>query len=91
VTDRSDAELVLESLDDPARFGEIFDRHAETVFQYLARRICPDEASDLLADLFLAAFDARLRYATQFSTALPCLYGIASSSSERGWFRAAGR
>lgn len=36
---RSDAELIIESLDEPARFGEIFDRNAEAVFRYLARRI----------------------------------------------------
>ena len=29
---RSDTELIIESLDEPALFGEIFDRHAETVF-----------------------------------------------------------
>ena len=76
---QSDAELIVESLDEPARFGELFERYAEAVFRYLARRIGPDDASDLLADVFLAAFEARFRYRSNFSMALPWLYGIASN------------
>jgi phosphoribosylaminoimidazole-succinocarboxamide synthase len=86
----SDAELIGESLDEPARFGAIFDRHAEAVFRYLARRIGPDDASDLVADIFLAAFEARVRYATEFSTALPWLYGIASNLLRKHFRRQAG-
>ncbi|HXW81866.1 MAG TPA: phosphoribosylaminoimidazolesuccinocarboxamide synthase [Acidimicrobiales bacterium] len=87
---RSDAELVIGSLDEPARFGGIFDRHAETVFRYLARRIGPDDASDLLADVFLAAFEARSRYASDCLTALPWLYGIASNLLRKHYRRRAG-
>ena len=90
MTGRSDAELIVESLDEPGRFGEIFDRHAETVFRYLARRIDPDDASDLLADVFLAAFEARPRYASDVSTALPWLYGIASNLLRKHFRRRAG-
>jgi RNA polymerase sigma factor (sigma-70 family) len=79
VTRQSDAELMIESRAVPARFGEIFDRHADVVFRYLARRIGPDDASDLLADVFLAAFEARFRYAPEFPTARPWLYGIAAN------------
>src|SRR5947208_3253071 len=87
---RSDAELIIESLDEPARFGQLFDRHAEVVFRYLARRIGPDDASDLLADVFLAAFEARFRYLSDFSTALPWLYGIASNLLRKHLRRRAG-
>lgn len=87
---RSDAELIIESLDEPGRFGEIFDRHAEAVFRYFARRIGPDDASDLLADVFLTAFEARFRYASDFSTALPWLYGIASNLLRKHFRRRAG-
>ncbi len=79
MTGASDPELIVESLAEPARFGELFDRHAQAVFRFLARRIGPDDASDLLADAFLAAFEGRSRYDTDFSTALPWLYGIASN------------
>ena len=34
-----------------ARFGEIFNRHAERVYRHLARRIGPDDANDVLADV----------------------------------------
>ena len=70
---------MIESRDVPARFGAIFDRHAPVIFRYLARRIGPDDASDLLADVFLAAFEARFRYASDYTTALPWLYGIATN------------
>jgi phosphoribosylaminoimidazole-succinocarboxamide synthase len=86
----SDADVIVESLDEPARFGEIFDRHAEVVFRYLARRIGPDDASDLLADVFLGAFEARFRYAPEFSTALPWLYGIASNQLRKHFRRRSG-
>ncbi len=87
---RSDGELIIESLAEPARFGEIFDRHAEAVFRYLARRIGPGDASDLLADVFLTAFEARSRFASDFSTALPWLYGIASNLLRKHFRRRAG-
>ena len=87
---RSDAELIVESLTVPARFGEIFDRHAATVFRYLARRVGPDDASDLLADVFLAAFEARVRYAPDSPAALPWLYGIASNRLRKHYRRRAG-
>jgi phosphoribosylaminoimidazole-succinocarboxamide synthase len=90
VTDPSDAELMRESLDEPARFGEIFDRHADVVFRYLARRIGPDDSNDLLADVFLAAFEARSRFDSEFSTALPWLYGIASNLLRKHFRRRAG-
>ena len=77
-------------MDEPARFGEIFDRHAETVFRYLARRIGPDDANDLLADVFLAAFEARFRYSSDFSTAMPWLYGIAANLLRKHFRRRAG-
>jgi RNA polymerase sigma factor (sigma-70 family) len=81
---------MVESLDEPARFGEIFDRHAEAIFRYLARRIGPDDASDLLADVFLAAFEARDRYGRDYPTALPWLYGIASNLLRKHFRRRAG-
>jgi phosphoribosylaminoimidazole-succinocarboxamide synthase len=90
VIGQSDAELLIESLDEPARFGEIFDRHAGAVFWYFARRIGSDDAGDLLADVFLAAFEARFRYDSDFSNALPWLYGIASNLLRKHFRRRAG-
>jgi RNA polymerase sigma factor (sigma-70 family) len=75
----SDAEVIRESLDDPARFGEIFDRHAPAIFRFLGRRVGPDDGGDVLSDVFLAAFESRQRYDTRVPMALPWLYGIASN------------
>ena len=75
----SDAEVMEESLADAGRFGEIFDRHAQPIFRFLARRIGADDAGDLLSDVFLAAFEARARYDRDRPSALPWLYGIASN------------
>jgi len=79
VTGPSDAELIEESLGDFGRFGDIFDRHAQAIFRFLGRRIGPDDAGDVLADVFLAAFEARGRYDRRHASALPWLYGIASN------------
>ncbi len=68
-----------ESLVDVARFGEIFDRHAQAIFRFLSRRIDSDVAGDLLSEVFLAAFEARMRYDRGRPSALPWLYGIASN------------
>ncbi len=75
----SDAEVIRASLDDPGRFGEIFDRHAQAIYRFLGRRVGPDDGGDVLSDVFLAAFESRQRYDTKLPMALPWLYGIASN------------
>lgn len=79
MTGSSDAELIAESLGDAAQFGELFDRHAQPIFRFLARRIGHDDAGDVLADVFVAAFEARRRYDARNESARPWLYGIASN------------
>src|SRR5437588_12916250 len=78
-----------ESLVDVGRFGEIFDRHAQAIFRFLGRRIGPDDAGDLLSEVFLAAFEARTRYDRGRSSALPWLYGIASNLLNKHYRRRA--
>ena len=85
----SDAALIEESLTDLDRFGAIFDRHAQAIFRFLARRIGPDDAGDLLADVFLAAFEARVRYDGSHGSALPWLYGISSNLLRKHFRRCA--
>ena len=47
---RSDGQLVLLSREDPDAFAEFYDRHAEEVLRYLARRtLDPDVAAELTA------------------------------------------
>src|SRR5437870_5443181 len=82
----SDAQLIAESLRVPESFGEIFDRHAQTIHRYLARRIRLDEADEMLGDVFLAAFESRQRFAMDRESALPWLYRIAAKV-RRHYFR----
>ncbi len=75
----SDAELMVASVEDPPRFGEIFDRHAPTVQRFLVRRIGTDAAEGLLGEVFRIAFESRARFDAAYASARPWLYGIASN------------
>lgn len=75
----SDAEVIRSSFDEPARFGEIFDRHAAVVFRYLVRRVGVDDAELLLGDVFRVAFEKRTTYDGARPSARPWLYGIATN------------
>src|SRR4051794_29176965 len=77
------------SLVDVARFGEIYDRHAHAIFRFLGRRVGPDDAGELLSEVFLAAFEARVRYDRDRPSALPWLYGIASNLLNKHYRRRA--
>ena len=63
----------------PASFGELFDRHATTMFRYFVRRVGPDDADSLLGELFRIAFEKRASFDTERAEARPWLYGIASN------------
>jgi RNA polymerase sigma-70 factor (ECF subfamily) len=76
---RTDAAVIACSLDDPAAFGELFDRHATTLFRYFVRRVGPDDADSLLGELFRIAFERRETFDTERPEARPWLYGIASN------------
>src|SRR5690242_12286544 len=76
---RTDAEVIACSFKSPASFGELFDRHATTMFRYFVRRVGPDDADSLLGELFRIAFEKRDGFDTERSEARPWLYGIASN------------
>src|SRR5579885_267349 len=76
---RTDAELIARSIASPDCFGELFDRHATTMFRYFVRRVGPADADALLGDLFRVAFERRDGYDTERAEARPWLYGIASN------------
>ena len=76
---RTDAEVIACSLESPASFGELFDRHATTMFRYFVRRVGPDDADSLLGELFRIAFEKRAGFDTERAEARPWLYGIASN------------
>jgi RNA polymerase sigma factor (sigma-70 family) len=76
---RTDAEVIASSMTSPSSFGELFDRHATTMFRYFVRRVGPDQADSLLGDLFRIAFERRASFDTARPEARPWLYGIASN------------
>ena len=75
--DPSDAAIIERSVAVPECFAEIFDRHADGVYRYAARRLGQQAAADVMSEVFLAAFRNRRRYDTGRDDARPWLYGIA--------------
>ncbi|MFI6744198.1 RNA polymerase sigma factor [Nonomuraea sp. NPDC050451] len=80
-TARSDTSLIDRSLLEPEAFALVFDRYGGHVHRYLARRVGPTDADDLMSETFLAAFRQRDRFDASRSTtgALPWLLGIATN------------
>jgi RNA polymerase sigma factor (sigma-70 family) len=75
----SDGAVIADSLERPAAFGVIFDRHGSTLLRFLARRVDPSEAEDLLGDVFRIAFERRETFQQDRDSARPWLYGIAAN------------
>jgi RNA polymerase sigma-70 factor, ECF subfamily len=75
----NDAEVITRSRHEPELFALLFRRHAPRIQRYVARRIGPDAAEDVLAETFLIAFDRRDRYDSGRPDARPWLYGIATN------------
>ena len=78
-----DNAAIVDSIDDPASFAVIFDRHFDAIHGYLQRRIGPDLAEELASQTFLVAFDQRARYDPSFPSARPWLFGIANNLLRR--------
>lgn len=81
----SDADVVAHSLHQPDAFAEIFERHFDAVYAYLARRVGVEVGGDLTAEVFLAAFESRRRYDLRRPVARPWLFGIATNVVHRHW------
>jgi RNA polymerase sigma-70 factor (ECF subfamily) len=73
-----DATVVRESHKTPERFGAIFDAYFAEIHAYVARRIGPENASDVVAETFLAAFRKRDRYDPARASVRGWLYGFAT-------------
>lgn len=82
-SETSDARLLKESVRDPDRFGELYDRHSGQLYGYAFRRVGPDVADDVVAETFLAAFRHRHRYDASRPDALPWLFGIVTREISR--------
>jgi RNA polymerase sigma factor (sigma-70 family) len=92
----TDAVLIARSVDDPAQFAPLFDRHSTSVHRYLGRRV-GELADDLLSETFLVAFRRRAAYRPEHVEVRPWLLGIATNvvrgheRSERRRYRALAR
>ena len=75
----TDAALLAASVQDPGRFSGLYERHLVPIAAYLARRVGPELAEDLAAEVFVGAFRARARYRPDHDSALPWLFGIAGN------------
>jgi RNA polymerase sigma-70 factor (ECF subfamily) len=76
---------------DAAAFGEIYDRHCDSIHRYLARRLDSRELTeDLLSTVFLEAWRCRARASLENGSPLPWLFGIARMTLRRN-ARTAGR
>ena len=49
----SDASVVRRSLEDPDAFSVLFDRYADDIHRYAARRLGTEAADDLMAETFV--------------------------------------
>ena len=77
--EESDGAVIAGSLETPGAFGVIFDRHGSTLLRFLARRVDPAEAEDLLGEVFRIAFERRSAFEQDRDSARPWLYGIAAN------------
>lgn len=75
--DPTDADIIVGSWEDPARFAAIFDRHYDAIHRFLSTRV-GRRAEDLTSEVFKIALQQRDRYDPDYPSAKPWLFGIAS-------------
>lgn len=75
---KSDAELIVSSLNVTDAFRCVFDRHFDAVHRYLARRVGGARADDLASQTFVVAFERRSSFRPDAPDARPWLLGIAT-------------
>ena len=81
----TDAEVIVLSERDPARFELIFRRHFGAIHLYVQRRAGPALADDLTAETFATAFRQRETYDRDRESAQPWLFGIATNLLRHHW------
>lgn len=82
-----DVGLIVLSWDEPEAFGVLFERHAESLLGYFARRTLDAEAAaELTAETFAEAFASRRRFRDKGTEGMAWLYGIGRNLLSR-YFR----
>ncbi|MEU6779977.1 RNA polymerase sigma factor [Nonomuraea angiospora] len=66
-------------LDDADGFAAAFDAHFGEIHTYVAQRLGPDHAEDVVAETFLTAFRKRAQYDPARANVRAWLYGIATN------------
>jgi RNA polymerase sigma-70 factor (ECF subfamily) len=85
--DLDDVGLIVRSRDEPEAFGVLFERHAEPMLAFFARRTLDAEsAAELVAETFAEAFASRERFRDQGVDGAAWLYGIGRHQLSR-YFR----
>jgi RNA polymerase sigma-70 factor (ECF subfamily) len=83
----TDAELIVASRSNPAKFRELYDRLADDVLAYFYRRVLdPEVAADLLAETFAVAFERRAHFENLGKPGGSWVYGIAAKELSH-WYR----
>jgi RNA polymerase sigma factor (sigma-70 family) len=82
----SDGAVIARSHAEPREFGQVFERHFDSIHRYITRRLGPTFADDLAAETFSRAFAQRDRFDTCRCDARPWLFGIAANVL-RGYYR----
>ncbi len=73
----TDSDIVRRSLEVPAAFAELFDRHARVLGAFVSRRVGGEAAEDVVSETFLTAFRRRADFDLAQDSAKPWLFGIA--------------
>jgi RNA polymerase sigma-70 factor (ECF subfamily) len=68
---------------DEAALTELYDEHARDLHRYLARRLTPTAADDVVAETFLVAWEQRARYDPARGAPRAWLFGIATNLLRR--------
>jgi RNA polymerase sigma factor (sigma-70 family) len=79
----TDAAIIARSKQEPSAFAELFDRHADCVHRFAARRLGAQLADDMLSETFSIAFEHRDRYDLSRADARPWLLGILTNVTRR--------
>lgn len=74
----TDSEIIRRARDNPRAFAELYDRHARVVTRFAIARVGGDAADDVVSETFLTAYRKLNRFDTNYESALPWLFGIAT-------------